>query len=208
MADDPIEHATTMLRAARGGDPAAVERLMTAFLPRVRRIVAARMGRHLQSLAEVDDIVQVTLLDLFAGLGSCEHPSIGAFHLWLARCVERNLADQGRAAAARRRGAGRVRVFADSGDSSLLRAVPDTVTSPSRGAGAGELDRRLEDALLALRPDHREVVVLRVLCGLSFAEIAAEMGHGKPDLARAWFARAIRQLRARLDGMDAAEPPA
>lgn len=202
MHDDPLAQTTVLLRAARGGDAAAVDRLLATFLPRVRRIVAARMGRRVGDLAEVDDIAQETLLDLFRSLAepASVPGSMGQFYLWLARCVEHNVADRARAQHAHKRGAGAERRFADVGDTSLWHALPADATDPASAAGSDELDRRLEDALLGLREEHRQVVVLRVLCDLSFAEIAAELGHAGPELSRAWFARAMAALRARLDG--------
>ncbi|MBI5849449.1 MAG: sigma-70 family RNA polymerase sigma factor [Planctomycetes bacterium] len=205
MADESLTQTTQLLHRARGGDPAALDALFATFLPRVRRIVAARMGRRVAALAEVEDVVQETLLDAFKGLDRCDHASMGAFYLWLARCVERNLVDQVRFAAARKRGGGRVRTFADQERSSLVLAVPWSGTSPSAGAAAGEIDSRLENALLGLRDEHREVVTLRVLCDLSFDEIARELGHDKPELARAWFSRGLAQLRARLEGTPLAD---
>lgn len=51
------------MRVAQDGDRAALETLFTRYLPRVRRIVAARMGCTLAGFAVEDDVVQESLLD-------------------------------------------------------------------------------------------------------------------------------------------------
>lgn len=197
MDDCPFARTTILMHAARGGDHAAAQRLFATYLPRVRRIVAARMGRRLCELAEVEDVVQETLLDVFRSLAQPTPSSSGQFHLWLVRCVEHNLADRARAGHAKKRGGGSERRFADLDDSNLIQAVPAEDRSPASAAGGDELDRRLEEAMLGLREEHRQVVVLRVLCDLTFAEIAQELGHGDDGLVRTWFSRGIAALRER-----------
>ncbi|MCA8975723.1 MAG: sigma-70 family RNA polymerase sigma factor [Planctomycetes bacterium] len=199
MPGDPLAKTTLLLQRARSGDTGARERLFATFLPRVRRIVAARMGRTVRDLAEVDDMVQETMLDVFSNLEVRVPDSMGAFYLWLARCVENNIADCMRSGRALKRGAGNERRFADA-DSAVVRQITGGTASPATAAAAEELDERLEIALLALREDHRRVVVLRVLCDMTFAEIAAELGHDGTDLSRAWFSRAMAAMRRRLDG--------
>jgi RNA polymerase sigma-70 factor (ECF subfamily) len=158
------------------------------------------MGRRLAEITEIDDVVQETLIDLFRSLDQRAPTTSGQFHLWLVRCVEHNLADRARAGAARKRGGGAQRRFADLGNTSVVRGVPAGGRSPASVAGGDELDRRLEDALLGLRDEHRQVVVLRVLCNLTFAEIAQELGQTNAELARQWFGRALAALRERLGG--------
>ena len=52
----------------------------------------------------------------------------------------------------------------------------------------------IADQLARLRPDYREVIVLRNLQSLSFEEIAARMDR-KPGAVRMLWLRAIEQFR-------------
>ncbi len=195
MTQDSFAHTTMLLRDAHGGSDSALDELFERYLPRIRRIVAARLGRPLAELVDDDDIVQETLLDALRQIRSAEAATIGRFQSWLARCVENNLRDAWRRAGAQKRDRGRVVSFGDLGSEFVRNTVPDQGASPSGRAGEAELDERLERGLLALRREFREVVVLRVLCGMSFAEIAVELKLEDAALARSWLSRALAELR-------------
>jgi DNA-directed RNA polymerase specialized sigma24 family protein len=81
------------LRAAQTGDREALDALFARYLPRVRAMVAARAGRTLRQLADVEDLVQETMQDALLGLPQVDQQSEGLFAHWLARCVENNLPD-------------------------------------------------------------------------------------------------------------------
>ncbi|MFC5724948.1 sigma-70 family RNA polymerase sigma factor [Streptomyces gamaensis] len=67
-----------LVEAARGGDPAARGELVAVCLPLVHNIV----GRALRGHADVDDVVQETLIRVIGGLEGLEDP--GRFRAWLA----------------------------------------------------------------------------------------------------------------------------
>lgn len=67
-----------------------------------------------------------------------------------------------------------------------------TIFSLSRQAR--ELGARLEAALLELPAHVREVIILRHLCGLLYAEIAEELGFKSEATARATLMRATQRL--------------
>ena len=201
MDDTPDRSvATTLLvRAAQAGDAAALETLFARYLPRVRQIVALRTGRRLQQLIEIDDIVQEVLLDVFKGLEKFEPRSEGSFRNWLARCVEREIADCVRTETRKKRGGGAVRRFSDY-DSSLLGSsiFGADPTSPSDGVRADEFGQRIEEALLQMPAYQRDLIVLRALCDMSYAEVAAELGISREETVRVAYSRALRQLKERL----------
>lgn len=201
MADTPESPvATTLLiRAAQAGDATAREALFARYLPRVRQIVALRMGQRLRQLIEVDDVVQEVLLDAFQGLEKFEPRSEGSFRNWLARCVEREIVDSARTETRKKRGGGAVRRFSDC-DSSLLGSsiFGADATSPSAGVRLDELGERIEEALLQLPAYQRDLIVLRALCEMSYAEIAAELGISREETVRVAFSRALRQLKEQL----------
>jgi RNA polymerase sigma-70 factor (ECF subfamily) len=193
---DPALAATVALvAAAQAGDRAALDELFARYLPRVRRIAAVRMGRTAAQFLELDDLVQESMLDAFRSLQSGQHRSEGSFCNWLARCVEHNLRDLLRRRRAAKRGGGRELRQADAAASgSWAAALPGREPTPSQAAAAQELDDRIERALLALNQRYREILVLRIGCGLSARESAAEIGAATVADAQKLFERARRRL--------------
>ncbi|MFI6585417.1 sigma-70 family RNA polymerase sigma factor [Embleya sp. NPDC050493] len=71
------EHNTALVVAAQGGDLRARDRLVADWLPLVYNIV----GRALNGHADVDDVVQETMLCAVSGLGGLRDPE--RFRSWL-----------------------------------------------------------------------------------------------------------------------------
>ncbi|MFI8185175.1 sigma-70 family RNA polymerase sigma factor [Actinacidiphila glaucinigra] len=90
-----------MVVAARSGDRQALDRLVGECLPLVYNIV----GRALDGHADVDDVVQETLLRMVRGLSELRDPA--AFRSWLVAITIRQVRDRERdRAVARHRSAG------------------------------------------------------------------------------------------------------
>ncbi len=77
--------------AAQAGDSGALDRLMSGYLPLVYNIV----GRALSGHADVDDVVQETMLRAVRGLGDLRDPA--AFRSWLVAVAIRQMRDHYRA---------------------------------------------------------------------------------------------------------------
>jgi len=199
MSDDPtdptLELTQRELRSARDGDRDALESLFARYLPRVRGMVAARMGRSLRQFVEVEDIVQETLRDAVLGIDRIDQGSEGLFVHWLARCVENNVRDVLRRGLAAKRGGGR-ELPLGSLDQSLSESVfagrDFTASQIVRGQ---ELEERVEAGLLLLGERYREVISLRLRGGLSFREIAEVMELPSENTANVLFLRARSRLR-------------
>src|SRR3954462_983280 len=93
--DMPDQPDTRTVIAARDGDPAAVDRLVGGDPPLVYTIV----GRALDGHADVDDVVQDTMLRVLRNLGDLRDPE--AFRSWLVAIAVRQVRERFRA----RRGA-------------------------------------------------------------------------------------------------------
>lgn len=89
---------TATVLAARAGDPDAVDRLVAGSLPLVYSIV----GRALRGHADVDDVVQDTMLRVLRGIGELRDPA--AYRSWLAAITVRQVRERSRAQAAAPRG--------------------------------------------------------------------------------------------------------
>ncbi len=73
--------------AAQAGDAHALDSLMSSYLPLVYNIV----GRALNGHADVDDVVQETMLRAVRGLGDLRDPA--AFRSWLVAVAIRQVRD-------------------------------------------------------------------------------------------------------------------
>jgi RNA polymerase sigma-70 factor (subfamily 1) len=194
----PDDFSTTiaLVEAAQAGDRTSLEKLFERYLPRVRRIVAMRTGRRLRQSEDVEDIVQETLLEVLQGIDRFESRSEGSFRNWLARCVEHRIIDAARRQASKKRGGGAERRFGDFASDDLHASIfAGREPAPSAILRGRELGERLEEAILALPEHHREIIILRALCDMSYAEIARTMGFAEETNARMAFSRALEKLR-------------
>jgi len=83
-----LQPDTATVIAARAGDPAAVDRLVAGYLPLVYTIV----GRALDGHADVDDVVQDTMLRVLRNLGDLREPE--AFRSWLVAITVRQVRER------------------------------------------------------------------------------------------------------------------
>lgn len=187
------------LRAAQGGDAEALDRLFARYLPRVRAMVGAHVGRTVRQMLDVDDLVQETLRDALLGLQQVDAASEGLFAHWLASSIENNVRDALRRHRAQKRGGDRVRRFADLDQTLSDSLFPDQQAAVSQVLRGRELEERIEQKLLDLGTRYREVISLRAYGGLSFREIATAMGLPSENTANVLFLRARARLAELLD---------
>ena len=79
-----------LVAAARAGDPAALDALVSASMPLVYNLA----GRALRGHADVDDVVQETMIRVVRGIGELQQPE--SYRSWLVAITLRQARDQGR----------------------------------------------------------------------------------------------------------------
>ncbi|GAA2290784.1 hypothetical protein GCM10010234_34700 [Streptomyces hawaiiensis] len=84
------QHWRAVITAAQAGDRRALDELVTGWLPLVYNIV----GRALNGHADVDDVVQETMLRAVDNLGSLRDPD--SFRSWLVAIAVRQIRDRAR----------------------------------------------------------------------------------------------------------------
>jgi len=194
--DDVFAATIDLVRNAQQGDRAALESLFARYLPRVRQIVALRLGHRPSEFHTHEEIVQEALLNTFQHLDRYEERSEATFRNWISTCVVNSIREHFRKAGTQKRGAGKVRLFGsyESEDTSAIVFAGDDPT-PSAIVGRKESIDRVEKALLGLKEHWREVIVQRLFCEMSYAEIGAALGIRDEATVRKLFSRAIAELR-------------
>jgi RNA polymerase sigma-70 factor, ECF subfamily len=165
LAGGRLEQTDAQLaKKAAWGDHAAFRALADRHAAYLLRVAISLVG----SEADAEDVVQHTLVGAYKGLAGFRGGS--SVKTWLTGIAVRQ-------AARLRRTRGRDRTISisaapdDNGDS---RGGPGPVTASATAAVDSRIDA--EAVLARLSPEHRQVIVLRELEGLSYEEIAETLG--------------------------------
>jgi RNA polymerase sigma-70 factor (ECF subfamily) len=188
-ANAHIEPTVELIRRVRAGDGDARERLLRRFLPLLRRWAHGRLPAQMRDLNETDDLVQVTLMRALGHLDKFDAAGPGAFLAYLRQALLNQVRDEIR----------RHQRRPEHTDVDMESADPDAATVIDLIVG-NERMQAYERALAALPRRQQGLIVMRVEFGMSYPEIAAEVG-GSADAARVMVARAIVQLSRQLGGV-------
>ena len=174
------EKTQHLVALAKGGDQSALNQLCSVYGERVRRIIRFRLNQKLRSKLDSVDVVQDVLFLAMGGLKDFTYRSEGDFLRWLSRIVENKIRDIFDEFHTAKRDIRREIPFKEQRRSSggTMGAVlgPIRVPTPSVIMCKKESLDRLEKALDELKPEYREVVVLKRIEGLSYDEIGERLG--------------------------------
>lgn len=179
-----------LVQRARSGDAKALEELLASVAPSVERFGM----RMCKSSHDADDVLQDTLLTIATHLGEFEGRS--SLRSWVFALT--------RSACMRRRRGLKNQPHAIDEHAPEPR---DLSASPEERAADRELALALTRALDALPEEHREVIVLRDIEGLSASEAAASLGVSV-DAVKSRLHRARESLRTALAPLLESDAPA
>ena len=166
---------------ARRGDLSAFEELVTRYEKRVYAIALRSSG----SPEDAADITQEVFLKAWRSMESFRGDS--GFSTWLFRITMNMCVDH-----ARRRQTQPQTQPLVQGEEDDERPIPDTAPTPEEHLENSELGRELAAALDEVSDEHRRIVLLRDVSGMSYTEIAEvlEISEGtvKSRLSRARIA--------------------
>jgi RNA polymerase sigma-70 factor (ECF subfamily) len=193
----------TLLRQAREGDGPARGQLLELYRNYLALLARLQIGRRLRGKVEASDVVQETFLKAHRAFAQFRGDTEAELVGWLRRILLSQLVNLVRHHhGSRRRDARLERDLAAELDQSSRHLDPALFarhSSPSELASRREQSVLLADALGHLPEDYREVIVLRHLEGLPFAEVAAQMGRSVDSVDKLWV-RALARLRRALRG--------
>ena len=167
-----------LVRAAQRGDDIAFEELVRTYEKRVYHLALRMCG----NVDDAYEVAQEAFLSAWKGMRFFRGDS--SFSTWLYRLTSNAAIDFLRR---QRRQGGSDGVSLNDEDTFL--EVADPAPSPHQQAERLELRDALARGLGALSPEHRQVLLLRELQGLTYEEIAAalelDLGTVKSRIARA-----------------------
>ena len=184
--------------AAQAGDPRALDSLLAGYLPLIYNIV----GRALSGHADVDDVVQETMLRVVRNLGDLRDPA--AFRSWLVAVAIRQMRDHHRARQAAPSADLADEVAdpeADFVELTILRLSLSSQREETAQAtrwlepgdrellalwwleAAGELDRAEIAAALGVPPSHAAVRIARMKDQLTTARVVVRALRAQPRCA-------------------------
>ena len=189
-----------LVQAAQKGDPAAFRKLVERYQRRVYQLAVGM----LKDSDDAMDIAQETFVRVHKYLPSFKGDS--SFFTWTYRIAMNLCLDA-------QRKKGRVeRVDLAEGDEAEIEAAMDppsaALAGPQRAALNTELKGKMEEALASLSENHRSILLLREMEGLSYEELAKVLGIRKGTvMSRLFHARLKMQNKLReYLGDDAPEP--
>ena len=179
-----------LVRLAQKGDQAAFRTLVERYQ---RRVYQLALGM-LKDPDDAMDIAQETFVRVHRYLPSFKGDS--SFFTWTYRIATNLCLD------AQRKKGRMQRVDAEEGDDAELEAAMDppshALAGPQRATLNEELKGKLEEALQGLSENHRAILLLREIEGLSYEELAKVLGIRKGTvMSRLFHARLKMQNKLR-----------
>jgi len=170
-------------RARAPGESADEGERLWALAPRLRLLLQHLAGPALRRRVELEDLLQETFLRVWTAPGGLPVPEARDAALWraLVRVARQASVDAARASRARKRDARVERLVRSDWSRVGVRAseLAAREWGPATRAAAAESEAALQRAFNALAPEHRRVIGLRQLEGLSAAAVARRMGRSE-----------------------------
>jgi RNA polymerase sigma-70 factor, ECF subfamily len=201
MSGDEAFERAELVRGARQGDRAALGRLLERYNAYLTVLARLQIGRRLQGKVDPADLVQEAFLEAHRNFPLFRGETEAEFAAWLRQILAGRLANLVRRFLGTKARDVRLEqdlaLELDASSHALGQALAAAQSSPSQQASRREQSVQLADALAKLPENYREVIVLRHVEGLPFADVARRMDRTVDSVEKLWI-RALGRLRAML----------
>lgn len=172
-----------LVQRIQAGDRQAFEELLDAYETRVYRLALRFTG----NIAEAEDLTQEIFLGVYRGLAKFRGDS--TLGTWVYRVAMNHCLEYRR----------KRKLESIPLDEELTLISSDWREDPAKAADKRELSERVEAAIQCLSPQHRDVIVLHELQGLTYQEVAT-MLDVPVGTVKSRLSNAFRRLRDLLGG--------
>lgn len=198
-----VRETLELLERARRDLPQARGEILESYRCYLELLARVEIGRRLQTKVDTGDVVQETFLEAHRNFSTFRGVTEAEFVAWLRGILARRVSNLlRRYLGAERRDVRREQALEAGLEQTshvIDRGLIARQNSPSQSVVRREQGVRLADAIAKLPPDYREVVVLRHLEELPFAEVAARMERTVDSVQKLWV-RALVRLRSLMQG--------
>lgn len=178
---------TILVRRAKQGDAQAFEELLSLYEQKVYSLAYHYVGNEHDAM----DISQEAFLRVYRFLPQFNEES--RFSTWLYRVTSNVCKDYIR----KRNSRNEVPLTQESDEEPFSFDVPDLRYNPEDVLQQKELRREISDSLQALSPDHREILVMRDVMGLTYEDIAQSLDL-EEGTVKSRISRARDKMRVKL----------
>jgi RNA polymerase sigma-70 factor (ECF subfamily) len=178
------------LTAARLEGETARGRLLDSYSGYLTLLARSQVGRKLQAKIDAGDLVQETFLEAHRQFAIFRGTTEAELVAWLHRILAGTIAGQMRRYLGTRGRDLRMEqaliTQLDESSQCMNMGIADSGSTPSQHVSRREQALLLVEALDRLPADYREVIMLRNVEGLSFAEVAARMSRSEDSVQKLW----------------------
>lgn len=199
---------TDKLELAKQGNARELGELFESYRSYLRILARLQLRQRLRGKVSESDLVQLTFLRAHQAFPGFRGHSREELTAWLRRILATSLANQVRnyvGTISRRPDLERdVQAELEMSSKQLDQALFAKGPSPSAQASGREQAILLADALQKLPQDYQDAILGRYFEGLSFQELAVQMGRTEDSVQKLWW-RGLARLRTLLQSPEAAK---
>lgn len=190
-----------LIDAARGGDGEALGELLSSYRKYVVFLARTQLHHHMQGKADPSDVAQEVFMAAHGNIADFRGTSAEEFAAWLRGILTNTLAMHVRKFLGTQKRDPRLEQRLNhslaSATGFLQSQIAGDMTSPSQHFARNEAFLQLAGALESLPEDYRQVIVLRHIEGLPFAEVAKAMGRSVDSVEKLWV-RGLAKLKTAM----------
>lgn len=160
LLDIAMQHADSMIQQAINGDQVAQSKLVNLWFKRIYNYNLKFLSDHDMAM----EVSQKTFICLYEKISTLK--KVTSFKSWLYRVATNYCREE------LRKGHTFNKYFTNDEDESNKKAASGTYYNPSQMIEHKELGQLLQRALMTLKPEQREVLIMKEYEGLKFVEIA------------------------------------
>ncbi len=181
------------MRRALAGDREALDEVLARYLPRLRAFVRLQTGARIRAEESTSDLVQSVCRHLLEDLPKLEFRGEEAFRGWLFTTAVRKILKRDTFYTRAKRDVRR-----EVGGDVAIAECYRTMTTPSADLIRSEEIEEFERAFDRLDAEHREIISLVRVAGMSHAEAGEKLGKTE-GASRVLLHRALARLATILE---------